>query len=436
MKNSKGRLILLLIICGVLGLAACRPIVAPEQAPTAGSTSASGQGVNLTAQALMNATYSGIYDQPVTLADGRYQGNPPELTVQYLANHELHSDLNGDGAEDAVVFLRENGGGTANFLYVAAQLNQNGQPGDAGAVQIDDRIQVKSAAVEGGQITLEVTTRGPGDADCCASYLTKKTYAFQNGKLAETSSGNAEPVRVSAADLDGSSWRLVELKENEPVADDVEITITFAGDKISGSGGCNKYNTSFALNDVNPFALIFGPIAATRMACPDPAGSQETAYFSALEKASLWGYDFGDLVIAYAGDGNERNLLRFTAQPTAEATAPMTQSLTASTWQWVRLTDPMQQVEIDAPEQYTLTFLADGSLHIQADCNKATAAYTAADDGTLQITPGITTLVACPPGSHGEELLKKLGFAARYFFQDGHLFIDLMADGGTLEFRP
>ena len=36
-------------------------------------------------------------------------------------------------------------------------------------------------------------------------------------------------MRVSAAELDGTSWRLVELGENEAVADDVEITITFAG---------------------------------------------------------------------------------------------------------------------------------------------------------------------------------------------------------------
>jgi hypothetical protein len=29
-----------------------------------------------------------------------------------------------------------------------------------------------------------------------------------------------------------------------------------------------------------------------------------------------------------------------------------------------------------------------------------------------------------------------LGDAARYFVQDGHLFIDLMVDGGTMEFTP
>ena len=70
------------------------------------------------------------------------------------------------------------------------------------------------------------------------------------------------------------------------------------------------------------------------------------------------------------------------------------------------------------------------------DRNRATASYTATEDGSLEVTPGIMTLALCGPESRSEELIQKLGFAARYFFQDGHLFIDMMADGGTLEFQP
>lgn len=392
-------------------------------------------GSALTVRTLMNTTYSGIYDEPVTLTDGVYEERDPPVNVRYRDNATLFGDLDGDGVDDAVVFLTDSGGGTAAFTYVAAQLNQNGQPFDAGAVMVEDRTQFRSASIQNGQIELEFTTRGPGDADCCPSHMVHKTYALQDGRLTEIAGGETEPVRVSAADLDGTSWRLVELGENKPVADDTEITIAFASDQISGSGGCNTYNSNFTLSDDNPFLVTFGPIAATRMLCPDPAGSEETAYFSALGAATIWGYHFGDLVISY-GAGNERDRLRFTAQPAAEAAVAMTASLTGTTWQWVALTDPMQQVEIDAPESYTLTFLDDGLLQIQADCNQATASYTVSDDGRLTITPGIMTLARCGPASRSEELIQKLGFAARYFFQDGHLFIDLMSDGGTLEFQP
>jgi D-alanyl-D-alanine carboxypeptidase len=46
------------------------------------------------------------------------------------------------------------------------------------------------------------------------------------------------------------------------------------------------------------------------------------------------------------------------------------------------------------------------------------------------------TLAACPPESRSEDFVKYLGAAARYFFQDGNLFIDLLVDGGTMEFSP
>lgn len=440
MNNKKLSLFLLCLLCGLLVLAACTPIVAPSQTPTAEpmseATTTDSVVATLSAEALMNATYSGIYDDPVTLSEGLYEeGDPPLFSVQYRANGTLFGDLDGDGIDDAIVFLLERGGGTAAFTYVAAQLNQNGQPVDAGSVIVEDRTQVRSATIQDGQLALEFTTGGPGDGNCCPSHMTRKTYALQDGRLTEIVGGDVELVRVSAADLDGTNWRLLELKENEPVADDVEITITFAGNQVSGRGGCNNYSGSFGLNDDNPLLVTFGPIAATRMACPDPADSQEAAYFSALTAASIWGYDFGNLVISYM-DGDERQRLLLAPLAAADAEAPLSASLTGVTWRWVALTDPMQQVEIDAPERYTLTFLDDGSLQIQADCNQATAAYTASDDGALSVTPGITTLALCPPGSRSEELINKLGFAARYFFQDGHLFIDMMADGGTLEFRP
>jgi heat shock protein HslJ len=46
------------------------------------------------------------------------------------------------------------------------------------------------------------------------------------------------------------------------------------------------------------------------------------------------------------------------------------------------------------------------------------------------------TLAACPEGSRSDDFIKNLGFAAVYFFQDGDLFIDMFADGGTLQLAP
>lgn len=80
----------------------------------------------ITVEELINATYSAIYDQPVTLTEGRYEGEPfvegdaARPIVEYVNRSEQFGDLDGDGVEDAVVFLVESGGGTGNFIHVAA----------------------------------------------------------------------------------------------------------------------------------------------------------------------------------------------------------------------------------------------------------------------------------------------------------------------------
>jgi hypothetical protein len=45
-------------------------------------------------------------------------------------------------------------------------------------------------------------------------------------------------------------------------------------------------------------------------------------------------------------------------------------------------------------------------------------------------------LAAYPEGSLVDQFLQLIGGAAFFFIQDRHLFIDLFADGGTLELVP
>jgi len=110
-------------------------------------------------------------------------------------------------------------------------------------------------------------------------------------------------------------------------------------------------------------------------------------------------------------------------------------ALISQPWQWVSFTNPVEAFEIDNPENYVLTFDEDGSVSIQADCNNAIGSYTV-DGSSISIEIGPVTMAACPPGSRSDEFLKNLSFAVIYFFDDGHLFIDMFADGGTFEFAP
>ena len=228
----------------LLGACVALPAATPEPTPAAGAAAVEATTTPLAevapveagaipVEALRNATYSGIYDEPITLTEGVYEGKPAgegDLSrpmVQYVDDAELTGDLDGDGVADAVVFLIERGGGSGAFTYVAAQLNRDGQPADAGAVRIGDRIQVKSAAIEAGQVALDIITQGPGDPACCATHQARTTYALQEGKLVETTGESGDLVKVSAADLDGTSWTLLELNADQPALADAAVTIDF-----------------------------------------------------------------------------------------------------------------------------------------------------------------------------------------------------------------
>ena len=305
--------ILLTLTIGVLPLAGCRPVAAPLVAP---AVNRAGVG-ELTITALQNAVYSGVYDAPITLTDGRCEGEPfaagdaARPTVDYVAGAERYGDLDGDGAEDAVVFLVERGGGSGAFVHVAAQLNRDGQPVDAGAVRIEDRIQVRSATSQDGQVLLDLVMPGPGDGACCPSYKASKRYALQDGLLAELPGQEEELVKVTAADLEGTNWTLVEPGNGQPALDEPAVTVSFQDGQISGSGGCSDYTGNFALGEDNPFVMTIGPVAATAMACPDPVQNQEDAYFAALSQVSQWGYAYGDLAFYYLSEGGALERLRF-----------------------------------------------------------------------------------------------------------------------------
>lgn len=109
-------------------------------------------------------------------------------------------------------------------------------------------------------------------------------------------------------------------------------------------------------------------------------------------------------------------------------------SLVGPTWQWESFIDPMGAASIPNAQLYTITFAADGTMNATADCNSATGSYTAEGDasGAMQIDVDATTLALCPEGSLGEEFLANLEAIGTYTIVDGKLYLDLVADSGTM----
>jgi len=142
----------------------------------------------LTEDALKNAEYGGIYEEPVQLTNGKYEGEPfveggaSRPTVLFIEPYAL-GDLNGDGAEDAAVLLVENSGGSGSFVYLAAVVNKDGKPENAATTLLEDRAQVKSLTIANGKITVEMVTHGPEDPRCCPSQEETRVYKLEGDRL-------------------------------------------------------------------------------------------------------------------------------------------------------------------------------------------------------------------------------------------------------------
>ncbi len=149
---------------------------------------------------------------------------------------------------------------------------------------------------------------------------------------------------------------------------------------------------------------------------------QETAYLLALETASKFTIQSDTLSLF---DAQGSRVADYRASP-----------LVGSTWDLAEIQYMNDTIQTPAdPSRYTLEFLTDGTLNIQADCNNAGGEYTV-DGSSLGITITHTTRAACPPKSLSEEFLQNLGIAASYLIKDGDLYIATQMDVAILKLTP
>jgi heat shock protein HslJ len=78
---------------------------------------------------------------------------------------------------------------------------------------------------------------------------------------------------------------------------------------LSGSGGCNTYNTTYAVDGEQ--LTIGGGIMSTKMACEQDVMDQEAAYFAALAEAASYEIQGSTLTLS---DADGRFLLSFVGE--------------------------------------------------------------------------------------------------------------------------
>lgn len=102
--------------------------------------------------------------------------------------------------------------------------------------------------------------------------------------------------------LTGTTWQLIQLggRSVQPREGAFALTLSAEGGRFAGVGSCNRLSGTYTTTEKR--ALAFGPIASTRMACPEQ--EQEQKFLEALRTTTH--YDMDGPMLLLLGDGELR----------------------------------------------------------------------------------------------------------------------------------
>lgn len=185
-----------------------------------------------------------------------------------------------------------------------------------------------------------------------------------------------------------------------------KASISFDGDRSSGSTACNRWNAS--VDQSNGFR--FGMAAVTEMACPGPVMEAEQRFMRVLQDTRSAEEDGGMLTLK---DASGHELMRF-VRPGG--------TLMGVTWRRVDDTDAN-------PHGGTLTIDASGRGSGSTGCNRWFADVTHSGDRLTFGQMGMTRMACAPPQMAAEQHFEAALNATRRYRVEGEDLI-LTDDAG------
>lgn len=123
--------------------------------------------------------------------------------------------------------------------------------------------------------------------------------------------------RKTRRPLVGTEWQLIQLggETIRPVEGSFAMTLSAEG-QLSGVGSANRITGPYQSDERR--SLKIGPLASTRMACPDP--KHEAAFIEALESATH--YDMDGPMLLILSNGELRAVFQAVPAPTDPKAKP------------------------------------------------------------------------------------------------------------------
>jgi heat shock protein HslJ len=265
-----------------------------------------------TLEQVKSATVSGVFDQAVTLAAGKYEGQPVEpgaasRPTAVLWEPTFHTaDLDGVIGSEALAMLSSNAGGSGEFVYLAVFGMREAALANVATVPVGDRVRLQSLWLERGKVVMDVIEAGPNDAACCPTQVARKTFGYDNGTFKQISSEVRGMLALSM--LSANEWTLVEM-DGQPLPQDLDPPLVhFEGQKLRGFAGCNRFTAP--VTESKPGEIDIGAAGAEKKACPAPQMELEQKFLTQLDAVNRYSYVAGQLALTWQ-DGDKSGTLLF-----------------------------------------------------------------------------------------------------------------------------
>jgi len=221
---------------------------------------------------------------------------------------------------------------------------------------------------------------------------------------------------VDTNQLLAKEWKLVEVKgKMVPQSSNAGFMLNIDR-KIVGSTGCNRMNGTYDL--IKNREIKFGPLATTRMACPeDGANEIERLFLEAISSTSSWNTE-NDVLLLMNGNNVFAKLSK------AEQSAGLN-----GTWELNFITGPRITFDGLYPDKKpTIIFnLADSSASGNSSCNSYTVPLEV-NEQKISFGEGLATLMACE-GDGETVYFQTLRKVKEYKISEDNNTLELILDG-------
>jgi heat shock protein HslJ len=182
------------------------------------------------------------------------------------------------------------------------------------SIRADCNQVIGTYARQGASLTLQLgpTTLAACPPDSQANVFVRDlsavaSYVFSGDMLVlnmRVDTGNMLFEQQPMASLTDTPWHVQSYNNGQggvvTTLPRTQLSATFGADqRVAGSAGCNRFSGTYTMEGES---LSFGPLATTRMACPEPIMEQERAFLAALESTTQF-TQTGDRLTLRDADG-------------------------------------------------------------------------------------------------------------------------------------